>query len=222
TTPSSWPRRTAICLVVAATQMRAVLSSDAVTMRAPSGLKAADRTGPSWPRRTAISFAAAASQIRAVLSHDAVTMRDPSGLKAAEYTGPSWPRRTAICLAVAATQMRAGLSSDAVAMRAPPGREGGGARGLSWPPMRKRGCDCDTAAASAAAAGEALVLSAGNARSMRVPRDANLIALYKSLRDSLAAESSARMLACAWSSSICRLLSDSCNAALLARSAETV
>ena len=65
--------------------MRAVLSSDAVTMRDPSGLKAADITAPSWPRRTAISLAVAASQMRAVLSYDAVTMRDPSGLKAAEY-----------------------------------------------------------------------------------------------------------------------------------------
>jgi hypothetical protein len=46
-TESSWPRRTAISFVVAASQMRAVLSHDAVTMRDPSGLNAADRTGPS-------------------------------------------------------------------------------------------------------------------------------------------------------------------------------
>jgi hypothetical protein len=32
----------------------AVLSDDAVTMRDPSGLKAAEITWPSWPRRTAI------------------------------------------------------------------------------------------------------------------------------------------------------------------------
>ena len=80
------PRRTAISLPVAASQMRAVLSSDAVTMRVPSGLKAADVTTLSWPRRTAISVPVAASQIRAVWSLDAVTMRDPSGLKAAEFT----------------------------------------------------------------------------------------------------------------------------------------
>jgi hypothetical protein len=36
-----------------ASQMRAVLSNDAVTMRAPSGLKAAEDTSPSRPRRTA-------------------------------------------------------------------------------------------------------------------------------------------------------------------------
>ena len=59
---------------------------DAVTMRDPSGLKAADVTASSWPRRTAISLAVAASQMRAVLSDDAVTMRDPSGLKAADLT----------------------------------------------------------------------------------------------------------------------------------------
>src|SRR5947207_1823006 len=46
--------------------MRAVLSADAVTMRDPSGLKAADETLLSWPRRTAISLAHAASQMRPV------------------------------------------------------------------------------------------------------------------------------------------------------------
>jgi hypothetical protein len=77
---SSWPRRTAISLAVAASQMRAVLSADAVTVREPSGLKAADDTPLSWPRRTAISLALAASQMRAVPSNDAVMMREPSGL----------------------------------------------------------------------------------------------------------------------------------------------
>ena len=67
-------------------QTRAVLSSDAVTMRDPSGLKAADRTESAWPLRTAIALPVAASQTRAVLSDDVVTMRDPSGLKAAELT----------------------------------------------------------------------------------------------------------------------------------------
>src|SRR5215469_497925 len=61
--------------------MRALLSADAVRMRDPSGLKAAEFTEYSWPRRTAISFPLTASQMRAVLSPDAVTMRDPSGLK---------------------------------------------------------------------------------------------------------------------------------------------
>jgi hypothetical protein len=52
-TQLSWPRRTAISLTVAASQMRAVLSNDIVTMRKPSGLKAADNTLSSWPRRRA-------------------------------------------------------------------------------------------------------------------------------------------------------------------------
>jgi hypothetical protein len=43
-------------LALAASQMRAVLSFDAVTMRDPSGLKAAEITKPSWPRRIAISL----------------------------------------------------------------------------------------------------------------------------------------------------------------------
>src|SRR5712671_4335640 len=68
--------------------MRALLSSDAVTIRDPSGLKAAVHTTSVWPRRTAISLVLERSQIRAVLSPDgatlspdAVMMRDPSGLK---------------------------------------------------------------------------------------------------------------------------------------------
>jgi hypothetical protein len=52
-TPFSW-RRTAISLALAASQMRAVLSCDAVTMRDPSGLNAAEVTQSSWPRKTAI------------------------------------------------------------------------------------------------------------------------------------------------------------------------
>src|SRR6516162_6955868 len=199
-TKSSWPRRTTISLPLAASQMRAVLSDDAVTMRDPSGLKAAELTSLSWPRRTAISLALAASQMRAVLSDDAVTMRDPSGLKAAEVTPFSWPRRTTISLALAASQMRAVLSPDAVTMREPSGLKAADNTKLSWP-------------ASAAAAGEVLVLSVGNASSMRVPRDANLRALSNSLRDSVAEESSLRMLAFACSSATCRLSSDSFNAA---------
>ena len=77
---------------VAASQTRAVLSSDAVTMRLPSGLNAALTTASSWPLSGApIGWPVAASQIRAVLSSDAVTMRLPSGLNAALDTRPSWP-----------------------------------------------------------------------------------------------------------------------------------
>ena len=83
---------------------------DAVTMRDPSGLKAAEYTVSSWPRRTAISLPVAASQMRAVLSADAVTMRDPSGLKAADCTLVVMAAQDRDLLAVAASQMRAVLS----------------------------------------------------------------------------------------------------------------
>ena len=43
-TKSSWPRRTAISLAVTASQIRTVVSAEAVTMREPSGLKATDLT----------------------------------------------------------------------------------------------------------------------------------------------------------------------------------
>src|SRR5262245_66478306 len=110
--------------------------------------------------------------MRAVMSDDAVTMRDPSRLKAVENKACSCPRRTAISLALAAFQMRAVLSHDAVTMRDPSGLKAAEVTERPWPPRAKRQFACETAAASAAAAGEALVLSAGNARSMCVPRDA--------------------------------------------------
>jgi hypothetical protein len=95
---------------LAESQMRAVLSRDAVTTRFPSGLKAADQTMSSCPRRTMLSFSVAASQTCTVLSTDAVTMRFPSGLKAA---GPksSYPRRAV-------------LSFNAVTMGFPSGLRG--------------------------------------------------------------------------------------------------
>ena len=53
---------------VSASQMRAVLSSEAVTTRRPSGLKAASLTRSSWPVRTINCCPVSASQIRAVRS----------------------------------------------------------------------------------------------------------------------------------------------------------
>jgi len=71
-------------LPVSASQSRTVLSHDAVTMRRPSGLKAALVTVSSWPfSGSPMGLPASAFQSRTVLSHDAVTMRRPSGLKAA-------------------------------------------------------------------------------------------------------------------------------------------
>ena len=58
-----------IGLPVAASQTRAVLSSDAVTMRLPSGLNAALSHHSSWPLSgSPIGLPVAASQTRAVLS----------------------------------------------------------------------------------------------------------------------------------------------------------
>jgi len=69
------------------------LSSDAVTMRLPSGLNAALSAQPSCPRSgSPIGLPLSASHSRAVSSSDAVTMRLPSGLNAALYTPPSCPR----------------------------------------------------------------------------------------------------------------------------------
>ncbi len=99
-----------------ASQTLAVLSSLAVTMRSPSGLKAADKTDPAWPARVRSSAPVWASQTLAVLSALAVTMRSPSGLKAADKTNRMagegeefWP--------VWASQTLAVLSSLAVTMR---------------------------------------------------------------------------------------------------------
>ena len=73
-----------IALPLATSQIRAVLSRDAVTMRLPSGLNAALYDSFTWPLSgSPIGLPVAASQIRAVLSADAVTMRWPSGLNAA-------------------------------------------------------------------------------------------------------------------------------------------
>ena len=67
---------------------RAVLSSDAVTTRVPSGLNAAEMTGSYALRGRRSSAGRRESHTRAVLSSDAVTTCVPSGLNAAELTGP--------------------------------------------------------------------------------------------------------------------------------------
>jgi len=69
------PFKTAIPVPVLASHSRAVLSSDAVATRRPSGLNAALHTEPSWPIKTAISVPVSASHSRAVLSKDAVATR---------------------------------------------------------------------------------------------------------------------------------------------------
>jgi hypothetical protein len=60
--------RLVIFLPMIASQTCADLSNDAVTIRVPSGLNAAEFTAPSRPSRTKIALPVAAPQTRAVLS----------------------------------------------------------------------------------------------------------------------------------------------------------
>ena len=98
-----------------------MLSSDAVSTRAPSGENTAEQTVSSWPRRTRSSWPEAASHSRAVLSSDAVSTRAPSGENTAERTRPSWPRRTLQLLAGGGVPEPGGVVPDAVSTRAPSG-----------------------------------------------------------------------------------------------------
>src|SRR5208337_2130208 len=60
----SWPRRTAISFAVAASHTRAVLSEDAVTMRVPSRLNAAEaRTSRKARRQSKLKTVAASAAI---------------------------------------------------------------------------------------------------------------------------------------------------------------
>ena len=85
-----WPR-TAICRPLAACQIRAVLSAEAVTISDPSGLKLPDSTKSSCPRSTATCLPVLVSHSRAVLSSDAVMMRSPFGSKFADLSISSCP-----------------------------------------------------------------------------------------------------------------------------------
>src|SRR2546423_1613109 len=96
-------RSRAIAAVRDTSQRRAVLSSDVVTIRVPSGLNAALYTTPPWPAREAISRPVATSHRRAVLSYDAVATLVPSALNDALLTDFSWPMKEAITRPVAAS-----------------------------------------------------------------------------------------------------------------------
>ena len=67
-----------------ASQTRAVLSYEAVTIRLPSGLNAAEWTEEVCPWSVVMVLPESASQTLAVLSSEAVRTRLPSGLNAAE------------------------------------------------------------------------------------------------------------------------------------------
>ena len=77
-------------------QMRAFLP-DPVTTCSPSGLKAAERTGPSCPSKPLNSFGSSSTssrvarfQMRAVLSQEVVTTKLPVSSKVAEVISLSW------------------------------------------------------------------------------------------------------------------------------------
>src|SRR5262245_54674369 len=70
----------------------AVLSSEPVTRRAPSGVTATLGTGPVWPLSVACSAKVLASHTLAVLSAaEPVTRRAPSGVTATLHTELVWP-----------------------------------------------------------------------------------------------------------------------------------
>ena len=73
-----------------ASQIRALMSADAVTTHLPSGAEGGGGYRPLMTRQreNLAPVCSCGVPIRAVLSVDAVTTRLPSGLKAAETTGP--------------------------------------------------------------------------------------------------------------------------------------
>src|SRR5579862_380084 len=166
-----------MCSPVVTSQMRAKptcvipylsVTTDAVTIRMPSGLKAADRTAPLFPPKTAICFissAVEAAQIRTVVSDDHVRICPPSGLKAADRTEASCPRSTATCWPVTASQMRAVLSSDAVTRRVP--------SGLKMAEVTPFSCPRRTAISLPVAASQMRAVLSAEAVTMRVPSGLN-------------------------------------------------
>ena len=98
---------------------KGVSTPQAVTIRRPSGLKEASRTGPGWPIAWPRGMPLSASHERAVVSPLAVTMRRPSGLKAAFNTGPWWRIAWPNGLPVWPSHWRAVASRLAVSTRRP-------------------------------------------------------------------------------------------------------
>ena len=95
-TAPSWPASgSPICSPVLLFHNRAVLSTEAVTMRVASGLNAALLTGPSWPASGSpeclkILARASHTHTHTVVSSKALTMRLPSRLNATVRTRPLW------------------------------------------------------------------------------------------------------------------------------------
>src|SRR6202522_307589 len=146
---------------------RAVLSSEAVRTRVPSGENAALLTASlcpfrtsgenlalltesSCPFRTTICLPVTASHTRAVLSSEAVTTRVPSGENAALQTSPPCPFKTAIGLPVTASHSRAVLSWEAVRTRVLSGENAALVTEATWPRKTPLSRNCKTAALNAA------------------------------------------------------------------------
>ena len=145
-TRPSWPRRTRSSAPLAASHTRTVLSSDPLTIRAPSGENAAAVTAP--------LMAAQDQQLRAARRvphpHRVVPgpADDPRAVRRERRpstTAPSWPRRTSSSAPLAASHTRTVLSPDPLTMRAPSGENAGrhdrsphGRAGPAAPPRSPR------------------------------------------------------------------------------------
>src|SRR5439155_7269743 len=102
-------------------QIRAVLSSEAVSTRWLSRLNRADRTGAGCLNSSLNGWPVFASQTRAVMSHEAETTRWPSELNWTDKTASSCFMGTVNGWPVFASQTCALLSKDAVTTRCPSG-----------------------------------------------------------------------------------------------------
>ncbi len=118
------PRASRPCAPVAASHSRAVLSSEPVRTRLPSGEKATALTGPLCPSSVATAAPVAASHSRAVLSPEPVRTRLAVGREGDGVRHRLCvPSSVATAAPVAASHSRAVLSSEPVRTRLPSGEK---------------------------------------------------------------------------------------------------
>ena len=120
---STLERRRAICLPLAASQMRAVPSFVPVTTRRPSGLKPANRQNLGVPAELR-SPTVQTSMMRALVSSRAsepTTIREPSGLNTALGSSREIPGTTKSCLPEATSHSKVGPAEFAVRTCVPTG-----------------------------------------------------------------------------------------------------
>jgi hypothetical protein len=100
---------------VPTSHIRAVLSSEVVTIRRPSGLNCADVTAPSCSMGSPAAWPVVPSHSRAVKSLDAVTTHRPSGLNCADFTSAAcrmgWPKA---CPVAASHSRRGGEHASSI------------------------------------------------------------------------------------------------------------